>query len=294
MENDAWIKEREEITQKKVDRWNNDINVLVSAYSGQLIFLKACLESVRSIGWILLMYDNPSRRFDTHMPTPEMFKLVDQFFMKEPTSEIPGPAYPQFWQFRHGCDILLGSEAPYIFVIGGDSVLEKPEGIVEIVKMLEQEKGDIISCSTRNKIHGKPFVGSKSFLVKKLAFFKMVNFLEKGFVPLDHQYGSFENRMGLAVQETGVKEVKTPENPSHDQFAYDYDSEGNCVNRGTWGKILGYRHLAGEHKIRKIKKQKPIEQKYFDTKYLRKQDLETMVKYWETGDFKYIEKWWET
>ena len=276
----------------KAAKYNTGVNVIVTAHSEQRMFLARCLESVRLIGWTVLTYDNPESNYLKQFPSDECFKLVDQFVMKHPTKIVPGPTYPQFWNFKHGVDILMGSAAEYIFVIGGDSVVEKPEGIPEIIKLLGD--GDIIACSTRSKRHGQAFCGTKSFLVKKTAFCKMLHFIEREtFFPFKN-CGNLEVRFGLAIQELKLKEVFAPEQPAEDQFAHSYDGNGDCAQDNTWAKVLGYRHLGGEHKIRRVRKLKPIEEKFYDKAYLRHQETQTLVKYWETKDWKHVENWWKT
>jgi hypothetical protein len=212
--------------------------------------------------------------------------------MKHVTNEMPGPTYPQFWNYRAAADLIKSSDSEYVFTIGADSVLENPEGMWEIAELLGD--GDIIACSTKNpKRHSGLFCGTKSFLAKKQVFIDIVDFIQKDYVPF-YSIGNMETRFGVAIKNLNIKEVIVPELPEEDQFAHCYDENGNCINRGTWGKVLGYRHLAGEHKIRRIKKQKPLEEKFYDKKYLSQKEINTLLKYWETNDWKYVEAWWET
>lgn len=284
------VRKRIDEVEDRINPFYTKINIIVTGTSNQRIFMLPCLKSIRSIGWMLMTYDNPVDDYNNRFPSSECFKLLDQFFMKHNTSVVPGPTYPQFWNYKHGIDILRGSPAEYVFTIGADCVLERPEGISEIVKMLGNN--DLISCSTGR--HKVPYCGTKSFLIRKTAFIKIVKYLEeKTYYPFQ-DIGNMEYRFGLAVQGTGIKEVKAPKNPSDDQFSHSYDEEGYCINRGTWGEVLGFRHLAGEHKIRRLEKRIPVEEKYFDKKYLSRSELETISKYWETKDKKFLESWWKS
>jgi hypothetical protein len=283
---------REEIVDRKATKWNEEISVLITAHMDQRVFLDACIDSVKDLGWVLMVYDNPDGDYQRRLPKDSVFKKLDQFFMKHPTRDMPGPTYPQFWNFRHGIDLLLGSKSKYIFVIGADSILERPEGLPEIMEMLGD--GDMIACSTRNpQRHKDVYCNTKSLLATKSAFKTIIDHVQKGFVPMDYQFGNMESRFGLAIKETGIKEVKVPDLPGEDQFAYSYNEEGKVINNGTWGDVLGYRHLAGEHKIRRKKKIVPVEEEYFDKDYLRRYELDTMAKYWETGEEKHLKAWWE-
>jgi hypothetical protein len=283
---------REEIVDKRAEKWNDHINVLITAHMDQRVFLDACIESVKGLGWILMAYDNPDGDYQRRLPKEAILKKIDQFIMKHPTRDMAGPTYPQFWNFRHGIDLLLSSKGEYIFVIGADSILERPEGLPEIMEMLGD--GDFIACSTRNpKRHKDVYCNTKSLLAKKSAFKTIIDHVQGGFVPFDHKFGNMESRFGLAIKETGIKEVRVPNLPGEDQFAYSYDKEGKVINNGTWGDVLGYRHLAGEHKIRRKNKIIPEEEKYFDKEYLRRYEIETMAKYWETGEEGFLKAWWE-
>jgi len=284
------VQKRIDEVEARVNPFYNGLNVIVTGTSCQRMFMLPCLLSVRSLGWTLLTYDNPVTDHLNRFPNASCFYLIDQFFMKHNTAIVPGPTYPQFWNFKHGIDILAGSNSEYLFTIGADCVLERPEGISEIIKLLGDS--DIISCSTGR--HQGPYCGTKSFLVRKSSFIKIMKWLEaESYYPFQ-DIGNMEYRFGLAIEALGMKERAAPEQPDEDQFAHSYNESGDCVGRGTWGKVLGFRHLGGEHKIRRLKKIKPIEEKYFDKNHLRHQERDTIAQYWKTGDKKFIEAWWNT
>ena len=288
----GWEEERIVIVDDRANRWNNELGIIVTAHHGQRVFMKACLESLQGLGWILVVYDNPQDRYEINMLDSYHYQLIDQFCMKHPTKEVPGPTYPQFWNYRNGIDLMIGRNCKYIFTIGADSVLERPEGIWEVAELLGD--GDIISCSTKNPTrHKEAFCGTKSFLVKTQAFKAIVDYLQELYVPWKN-VGNMEVRFGRAIRDLKINEVIVPELPLEDQFAHSYDKEGNCINRGTWGALLGYRHLVGENKIRKVNKIKPVEEKYFDKKYIQPKELQHLEKYWETKDWAHVENWWKT
>ena len=264
---DEWVKERVRIVDDRAQKRKSSVGVLVTAHHGQLIFLESCLKSVRGLGWTILLYDNPAQQFTKNLPKEKHYNLIDQFFMKHITKEMPGPTYPQFWHYRAGVDLLRDTDNEYIFTIGADCVLERPEGIEELKSILGD--GDILACSSKNDRHKELFCGTKSFLVKKKAFLMIVDYLQTLFDPFK-DIGNMENRFGRTIRDLGIKEVIAPKMPNDDQFSYSYDAEGNCVDRGTWGEVLGFRHLAGEYKIRGIKNLKQVEEKYFDKEYLGK------------------------
>ena len=110
---------------------------------------------------------------------------------------------------------------------------------------------------------------------------------------MNNKIGNMENRFGLSIKRLGLKEVVVPELPGEDQFCHFYDEDGICTERGTWGKILGYRHLAGEHKWRRQERVVPVEWKYYDPQFTRDFDKRIFEAYDSTGDIKVIEEWWD-
>jgi len=285
--------EKVKVVDKESEKSKVGIGVLVTAHHGQRVYLESCLRSVRDIGWVTLVYDNPGSI--KHYPSDKCLALVDNFVVKHPTRIMPGPTFPQAFNFSIGSKLI---DNPLVFVIGADSVLEHPENLGDIVEMLMKEDGRIIACSTHNpKRHGStPFCGTKSFLVHNHIFKVLMKRVETTFIPFDHKYGNMENRFGWAIKKLGIKEVVVPELPGEDQFSYGpWSSDGNVLNRGTWGKVLGFRHLRGEMVRRQIELQRPVELKYFDTQYCSSQEKEVLT-YWEVQDEVekkiILEKWW--
>jgi hypothetical protein len=286
---ECWVVKRTNLADERANDWLTSIKILVTAHHNQLLFLESCLKSLQGLGWIILLYDNPTDRYEINMPKERHYKLINQFCMKYLSREIPGPTYPQFWHYRNGMDLILSTNTKYVFTIGADCILERPEGLAELLKILGD--GDILSSSTKNIKHGGPFCGTKSFIATKEAFRKIVDYLQTLFVPFK-DIGNMETRFGMAIRDLQLKEVIVPELPADDQFAHSYDKDGNCIERGTWGKILGFRHLSGEHKIRKQNKIISVEEKYFDKEYMSGFEKEVLGKYWQTKDMKILEQWW--
>lgn len=287
-----WI-EKVKIVDVQSEKSKVGVGVLVTCHHGQRAFLEACLESVKDLGWVTLVYDNPGGNYFKYFPNDKCLSLVENFIVKHETRIMPGPTFPQFWNFSTGAKLI---DTPLVFVIGADSVLEHPENMGDIVEMLGD--GDIIACSTHNpQRHGNtPFCGTKSFLVKNHIFKMLMKKVEETFIPFDHKYGNMENRFGWGIKELGLKEVVAPELPGEDQFSYGpWTEDGNVLNRGTWGSVLGFRHLRGEMVRRQIELQRPVEAKYFDQQYCSSQEKE-VLKYWDEMDElkkkEILVKWW--
>ena len=63
--------------------------------------------------------------------------------------------------------------------------------------------------------------------------------------------------------------------------------------KSTWYNTIGLRHLHAEHKIRRWKKKEPVERKYFDEKFLTPYERNTLLKYWNTKEKRFLKAWWK-
>jgi hypothetical protein len=128
--------------------------------------------------------------------------------------------------------------------------------------MFKASDADIMACSSKGAKNKGYWIGTKSFFAKKESLSKILDWIGNTMMPLSHKWGNMENRFGRAVAELNLVELRAPKQPNDHQFAYKYDDEGNCIGRGTWGEMLGFRHLAGERKIRGQLKLKKVEAEY--------------------------------
>jgi hypothetical protein len=190
-----------------------------------------------------------------------------------------GVGVPHTWNMWYGLRLLKGMGFKYIFNINGDCIMERPEGIFEIIQMLDGY--DMVACESREK-----YCGTMSWLCRTdLALELWDYYIDRLYA---YPLGTAEGRMGKYVEDRGYKVVEV-ENPEDSHFKPP-------GVKGTWRKVLGFRHLHAEHKVRKIEKMEPIERKYFDFGendiFMNRHERDTLLRYYETGDRKHLEAWW--
>jgi hypothetical protein len=270
---------------EKIKKLQKDIAIIVPTHFYQSVWLKSCLESCQKTGYFTLMaYDNPfydkNQLVQTRLPSISSLMLADEILIKHKTWSS-GVAIPHFWNMWYGLRMLKSLGFKYVFNINGDCIMEKPEGIEEIIKILGEN--DIISC----EYHKNSYIGTMSWLAKMDAAVQIWDLnLERAY---EFNLGNAEGRFAIFAKALGHKVVDV-ENPEDHHFKPP-------GTKGTWRHILGFRHFHAEHKVRRWAKMEPIEKQYFDLsqnyQYLNQHERNTLVKYWETNDKKYLELWWK-
>jgi len=271
---------------EKIQKLQKEIAIIIPTHFYQRIWLKKCLESCQKTGYFTLVcYDNPfhniNQQVQDRMPSATTIMLADSFIMK-PKTWSSGVGVPHSWNMFFGANFLQSLGFKYIFNLNGDCIMEKPEGLEEIIKMLGDN--DAISCEFEE---GRYF-GTMSYLIKLEPAVRMWN---ENFARIfQYNFGNAEARMGIFAKKLELKVVPV-ENPE------DHHFKPPGV-KGTWRHILGFRHLHAEHKHRKKFKMEPLEEKYFEVgknyEFLNQHEINTLVKYWETNDKSYLEKWWNS
>jgi hypothetical protein len=97
--------------------------------------------------------------------------------------------------------------------------------------------------------------------------------------------GNAEARMGIFAKQLHI-DVVSVDNPADHHFK-------DWTHKNTFRNILGIRHLHAEHKVRRWNKKEPIEEQFCEKQYLNQHERNTLLKYWETGNRKFLENWWK-
>lgn len=288
-----WYKEEKQTLRNnqkdfaKIKKLQGKIGVIVPSHVNSVKFLRACLESCQDIGFIILAYDNPfhsqSLSVEKRMPSSRALMLADMVIMKHKTW-ASGVGVPHVWNVFYAIKQLQSLGFEYIFNLNGDCILEKPEKFPEMVEMLGD--ADIISSEFYPE---RKYLGSMCWLAK---IEPMVKFWENYVQKLYHfNIGNCEARLGRFYMENGYKIVSV-ENSWEPQMKPHLEKE----QIGTFYKTFGLRHLHAEHKVRRALRMEPVEEKYFDKGenniFLSGFEQQTLLKYWETKDRTFLEKWW--
>jgi hypothetical protein len=275
----------------KCDEWAKKaqlpIGVLLTAHPGGRSYLKASIETHRKLGyWITLAYDNyfdpevNEFRYDQFMPAMDVLHMVDTFIMPHHQT-WGGVLYPYFWLMKFGLQAMKSFD--YIYCANGDCILEKPEGFEQMLDMLGD--GDIIGSSWER---GHIF-GTAAIIAKSEALLAIMEHVEKYFIPYDNyekytqDLGNCEARFGKAILDLGLKNVTVPENPYNEQL--------HKPGYGTWYKILGFRHIHGEHNYAYRYKGIPPKPEYFDERFIG-DEYRLIKEYWEKEDIDILKDWW--
>jgi hypothetical protein len=272
--------------------------IFINTHSGHRRFLKPCLESVKKMNPLMIVCSyntdfnkNIDRTFCDISPEYNTFCLADRWIIGDYGQRVNS----WVWLHKYGLAVLNKGLRPteigqiemrpeecyhtripeYVFGLEGDCVVDNPDGIHTIFSMMEDQQADII-CA---EFTYPSYASATSYLAKRETIDKVLDHIIKyayeAYTPSGEAFGNMEGRMGKSICLQNIKcvEVKNPEN-SHFSFGY----------RGTWGDILGFRHLHGTEKWRAGYHHKPLPRKYYDTRYVWGRELQALEEFWETGD----------
>jgi len=289
-----WYKEEKrslQNTQKdfgKIKKLQKKIGIIVPAHVNNVKFIKACLDCCQKTGYFtVLAYDNPFHTekllVERRMPSTEALMLADMTIMKQKTW-ASGVGIPHVWNVFYSIKLLQSLGFDYVFNINGDCILEKPENFPQMIEMLGD--ADIISSEHYPE---RKYLGSMCWLAK---IDPAVDFWENYLQRIYHfNIGNCEARFGKFYMENNLK-IAPVENSWEPQMKPSPERE----QTGTFYKTFGLRHLHAELKVRRTLKMEPVEEKYFDKGpkniFMSRQEQDTLMKYWETKDKKYLEAWW--
>ena len=266
---------------EKIKKLNKPIGIIIPTHKYHSVWLGACLKSCSETGyWTLLAYDNPyygeQHKHADLLPSVKTLMYADQIVMK-PKTWGSGVGVPHSWNMYLGLKMLKSLGFSHVFNTNGDCVLEKPEGVDKLFDMLGD--GDMIAC----EYHPGRYLGTMTWLAKLDVALKM---WEMNMDKLYQQnFGNAEARMGIFAKKLKLKIIPVT-NPSDHHFK-------DWTHQNTFRDVVGIRHLHAEHKVRRWEKKDPVEQKYFDKQFLNGHERNTLLKYWETGDKKFLEQWWK-
>ena len=275
-----------------------DLVIIVTAWFGQLKWLRAVLEQYRLSGaFVILAYDNPfypwvkersAEVMARQMPNMVHYLLAHAVVHKHITYDAD-KRNGWFWDVRYAQGIIKQfSNIKHVYVTNGDCICERPQGFKEIIELLGD--ADLMAGQSYDAT-----IHTADMLFKVDAFHALFDRMFKEFEFPVIGSRSPEGTLKECVEELALKVKHAPKQP------LDVDGTVDCYARhgqdSTWKKVLGFRNLFAEQETKWNLGGEPLPRRYVDDFmdwcYFAGDERETICKYWETGDRRYLYKWWD-
>lgn len=279
--------------------FQTDTAVIVTAWAGQLGWLKSSLASYRATGaYVVLSYDNPNSAWDNlddpenvmvRMPRPVHTLMAHAFVMKHKTYDAD-KRIGWFWDVRYALSVIrYFPNIKYVYCTNGDCMFERPEGLKEIKELLGD--GDLISGQSEpgRTIH------TACVLYRVEALKKIMDYMTSRMKFTVIAGVSPECMLRDAVDLHGLKEVFAPDQPKDSNGDIDF----YCAEGGdsTWKRVLGFRNLYAEQEYRTNNRLELLNPKYLDSFnnwcYFNPAEREMMCRYYDTMDRRWLYMWWD-
>lgn len=277
-----------------------DMAIVVTSWRGHLKWLKASLASYRLSGkYVILSYDMSFLSNDVSLRTPEYtttllpnathFLLAHSVVFKHKTYDADKRT-GWFWDVKYARAIVNEfKNMKYVYVTNGDCCWDRPEGTKELIEIL----GDCDLMSGQSVAGG--VIHTAAVLYKIEAFNKVVDYMTERMKVSIIGSQSPEHLLMDAVKALNLKVKEAPKQPIGEDGTVDYYTQTN--QDSTWKDVLGYRNLFHEHQWRENNALTPLDKKYLDNyndwMYFDGSDGETLCKYYDTGDRRYLYQWWD-
>jgi len=276
--------------------FQSDVAIIVTSWHGHLLFLKAVLTSYRMTGkFVVCAYDQPydcwssEGGHDCFMPRVKVMVLPHAWVFKHSTYDSD-KRNGWFWDIKYAGDIIRQySNFKYVFCCNGDCILEKPDGIPELITILDD--ADLMSVSSeKDKI-----IHTCSVIFKMDAFKAILDHMtERMRVPVLGAQ-SPERMLTEGVKLLGLKEKLAPKQPLYLDGTVDHYT---CYNQeSTWKDVIGYRNLWSEFKMCFEERKEPVPIEYVDLYndgvYFRDNEKNLLFQYYKTRDRRWLYTYWD-
>ena len=275
-----------------------DTAIIVTSYAGQLGWLKATLTAYRKTGaYVILAYDNTTYIWNNvddadymlHMfPRPIHHLLAHATVFKHKTYDADKRT-GWFWDVWYAKAIISNlPNIKYVYCTNGDCIIDRPEGLKELPAILAD--GDLMSGQSEP---GRTFHTADMFF-KKEAFVRVLDYMTNRMKHSVMASQSPETLMNDAIVELNLKEtlVKQPLDSKGDVDYYGKEDADS-----TWKEVLGFKNLYHSLEYRENNGLEPLDAKYFDPykdwMYFRAEWRQSLCKYFETKDRRYLMQWWD-
>ena len=273
--------------------------IIVTAWSGQMKWLKHTLKSYRETGaYVILAFDqhffpwceDNEQEFLKTMPRPRHYQLANAVVFKHMTADA-SKRNGWFWSVRYSQGILKQfPNIKKVYITNGDCIFEKPEGFAELLKLLDD--CDLISGQTtpNGNIH------TANVLFKREAFDRTFDYIAELMRVSVIGSRSPEGNLKEAVARLGLKLGIAPKQPLDKDGTVD--SYARYGQESTWKELAGFRNLFAEYETLgnegcDVLWLKPYVDDWQDFIYWSGEERETVCQYWKTQDKRYLWQWWD-
>jgi len=266
--------------------------VLSSGCRSHRLWQKACLNSYYKMDlFILSAYDNPYRKkgynfnkeIDSLFPPSDVIQLAHSWVMRHASYYDGGVLWSWIWHYVYGLPIIEELEFEYILVVNDDVIFDKPENFPTLFELIGDN--DILPYwEGYRKDNSKFAFGTLLFLIKTSSFREILNIIKRDSILNYKKLGNAETRMHLAIEESGLKIAKIQQPDDARLLPATYN--------GSWGDIMGAKHIHCEHAHRAWNRLLPLPLEYLDERFLNKPDY-LIKEFWKTKKETVIEKYWD-
>jgi hypothetical protein len=264
-----------------------ELGILVETHSGHMRFLKPVLEHVKKLkpavlvcAYNTVLDSTKNYSMKDVMPPYDVMAIPDMWMI----SDFGQRVNAWLWLEKFGLALLAKGfkDTPppkYVFNLEGDCIITNYKAIHDLENHLISEDADIVCAEY---MPGE-YAGAVSYFANLEKVIPVIDYMvQEAYKPLfedGSSYGNAEGRFGKSIKKFNLK-VASVRNPEHSQFSFG--------DRGTWGQILGFRHLHGMEKWRQSHHHPPLPREWYDTRFLGN-EITVLEEYWRNGDTKILE-----
>jgi len=263
------------------------LSVVIPTHPGHRRFIKTCIEHCKALNPvdITMLYDNAlfleekPLNLETYLPPQDVCIGLDSILLNKRDQNWGGVTVPWNYQQRDAMGLIYARKPDWILSINGDSIITKPKGFFDLIEKMK--KGGYGLAGSHYK---KDNIGTMGFIMKFDSYIKTFEY----YITIINKSMNAEGRLAVSANKAGIKVYDT--GFSTDTAFSRSDSELNDV----WAKDLGLIHLHGTEKYRVANKILPLDEKYYDKRYLRANEVAALTGYWKDGDIKHLyeHKYW--
>lgn len=276
-----------------------DMAIIVTSWAGQLRWLKKTLQSYRQTGkYVILAYDNPFFAFEEHckgsdfmlnnMPRAEHYLMAHSVVIKHKTVDN-SKRTGWFWNAYYARGLVnLYPNIKYVYITNGDCLIEKPEGMKDLVALLGD--ADIMAGQSEE---GRT-IHSADMILKVGAFNQIMEYMAYRHKAPVIGSVSVECLLNDVVKTLKLKVKHAPVQPRMPDGSVDYYCGYGAPS--TFKDLIGFRNLYAEQEHRENNALEPLPKDFLDNfmnwAYMPSNQLENLCKYYDTGDRRYLYVWW--